>query len=489
MQKTSSNPLAETDNSMESDGKPNRKITRRTFAKTAVASSLVLPVLGTRVNAEPTVAGGATQYDGVTLSQSGYDYAPSVMYGDGSRIKAWWCGSNNGDAIFYSELSSSGWTSPERVLSPSDSGWDSVHVCDPTVVTGGFSADGQTWDYAMYFSGADNGVGTNTQIGVAFSNGGTSWQKYSGNPIVSPLDSPTDSYGAGMPTAYREPGTDSTVSLAFFDATDNAANHVVAATDGITFGSRTELTANPIDGTAIGDVAFFPDEDVWYVSTKNNNDQECYLYKTATSDLNSTWTECGRINSALTGNHDNHNPGWMRWPNGDLREEPATLTKYVYFGTGGDSPSTWDIGQATYKDGWEFDVDGNREGWESRNVSMDGGEPTDGTWKAVADQADPQWVSPDLAINADATTTVVVRMANQNEDTTGKIYFRTASEDYLSEDKSVTFEVDNNGAWTTYEVDVSTNANWTGTVTALRLDPIETGSGDPIGIDYVRLDH
>lgn len=445
--------------------------------------------------AAPVVNGGTTIHDGLTVERSGYDYAPSVMYGDGDNLQIWWCGPgskpNSGDSAYYSERTNTGWSNPAEVLTTGNgNAWDSEHVCDPSVIKGNFIVDGSTWAYALYYSATDDKFGSNTRIGAAFSNDGTNWQKYSNNPVVVPSVEPTDGYGAGMQTAYREPGTNANVVLAFFDSTSDPKNHYVESTDGVSFGSRTDLTANPSPHHAIGDIAYFPDEGVWYVCTKHNNDEECYLYKTSTSDLNSSWTEAGRINNVTTGNTHNHNPCWKRHPNGDLREEPTTRYKHVYFGTGTDDPNSWDIGNVRYLDGWEFDDDGNKEGWTSGNVSGDSNEPTNGTWEVTADQDDPHFDSPDqnFTINVDVASRVKIRMANQNDDTNGRLFFRTDWEDVLTLDKSVTFDVDTTGEWVLYDLDMSQNSNWTGMVTSLRLDPVQSGTGDPLAIDYLRVD-
>jgi hypothetical protein len=463
---------------------------RRGFLRLAGVASAVGGVsrLSGVAAADALVDGGAVRYVGEIVGTAGYDYAPTVMWGDGVTMKMWWCGTEGGgDVIYYSELDGGSWSSPVVVLTPSTSAWDEYHVCDPSVVEGDFTADGTSWSYAMYYAGADDAVGTDTHVGVAFSNDGTSWQKYSGNPLIHP-ETHDGGYGAGMPSAHRASGTDDTVRLAFFDASSDPNNHYVVADDAVSFGARTDLTATPV-AAAMGDIAYVPSEGVWYVCTKNNNDEECYLYKTATDDLNSTWTQAARVNAALTGNSHNHNPCWLRHPNGDLYRANGTRYNRVYFGTGTDDPNTWDVGEAIYMDGWEFDVDGNTEQWTSVNVSADGDEPTDGSWKCIADQDDPHWLSPDLAIHADATETVSILMSNQNDDTNGRIYFRTPSDDGYSQVQSVGFAVDNSGDWLTYDVDMSVNDGWDGMVTGLRVDPIETGSGDPLGVGHVRLDH
>ncbi|MCQ6559082.1 hypothetical protein [Paenibacillus mendelii] len=403
----------------------------------------------------------------------------------------WWCGqATGGDGIFYSRLTASGWTSPQLVLSASSSGWDSKHVCDPSVIKGSFSIGGTSYTYAMYYTATYDTVGYDSHIGVAFSNDGVNWTKYSGNPIIAPSSSAAPStlqYGAGMQTAYRASGTSANVTLAFFDSTSSGSRaYMVTSTNGVTFGSRTELP-NPIGDTAIGDIAYSPSENVWYIATKHNSDTESYVLKSSGSSLTSAWQEWGgRINNILTGNAKNHNPGFIRQPNGDIYTESGTQYKYVLFGTGGTSPSDWNIGQAIVTDGWLFDVNGNKQGWTTANVATDSG-PSGGLWVVTANALDPYWQSPPLSILSSNFSKVEINMANQNANTTGKVYFKTHTEDYYSESKSVSFTVSNSGGWDTYTVNLSANTKYTGMITGLRVDPIETGSNAPLGINYIKI--
>ncbi len=266
----------------------------RQFSRIVVATALLLSMV---LVDRPAAFATTFTYDGILFSHSNYDYAPSPMF-DGSTIKVWWCGYDatdpgNGDAIFYAEDSGSGWSAPRMVLTKSPTGWDSTHTCDPSVVKGSFSYNGASYTYAMYYSGTDQCC-ANTRIGVAFSNDGTTWVKDAANPIISPAGGTTTGYGAGMPTAYREDGTASSVYLAYWDSTvgSNGTNYVVHSTDGQTFSNRTTLP-NPLYWEQIGDIAYSPSEGKWYIATKHANDQIVYLYKTADANLTSTWSSFG----------------------------------------------------------------------------------------------------------------------------------------------------------------------------------------------------
>lgn len=410
--------------------KPTYMKTKSSFLLLYVLSVLTC-LIG--IGAYTSAFAGASTYSGITLSRTGYDYAPSVMYGDGPEIKMWWCGSGTiGDEIFYSRLTTSGWTQPQTVLKPSASGWDSQHVCDPSVVKGLFNIGGVNYTYAMYYTATYDTIGYDSHIGVAFSNNGTNWIKYAGNPIIAPARNASSQYGAGVPTAYRASGTNSNVTLVFFDTTGPANNvFKVESLNGVNFGARTQLP-NPFGGTAIGDIVFSPSEKSWYVTTNSTTSQEIYIFKTANSLLTGPWLEWGgRINNIVTANLKNHNPAFMRLPNGDIYIRPGTRYKFVYFGTGSSVASSWNIGEVKFMDGWFFDVNGNTEGWVASNVSYNFG-PSGGDWVVTAYGNDPWWLSPKISMQPVNFPKIEVIMANQNINTSGRIYFQTNAENFLA---------------------------------------------------------
>ncbi len=117
-----------------------------------------------------------------------YNYGPSVLWDDSAlRWKAWWCGARvntqgqsiGGDAIWYSESAdASTWSAAQMVLQPSASGWDSYHVCDPSVLRN-VKLAGVARPYVMYYTGADglSGGDNDGRIGVAWSTDGIAWTR------------------------------------------------------------------------------------------------------------------------------------------------------------------------------------------------------------------------------------------------------------------------------------------------------------------------
>jgi hypothetical protein len=95
----------------------------------------------------------------------------------------------------------------------------------------------------------------------------------------------------------------------------------------------------------MGDIALSTETDRWHFAMKSADDTSIQLYETETGHPNSTWNLYGEITSADTGNAQNHNPGWMRWPDGRLVIYPNNV-RFVYFGTGGTDFSSWELGRA-----------------------------------------------------------------------------------------------------------------------------------------------
>jgi surface antigen len=104
---------------------------------------------------------------------------------------------------------------------------------------------------------------------------------------------------------------------------------------------------------------------------------------------------------------------------------------------------------------------------------------------------EPYLLSPLLSLSADEYDSVEITMASHAADTAGKVYFTTASSPSFDEAKTVGFTTTNDGAWHVYTVDTRSRANWQGTVTRIRLDPVSAGNGDGsfdhVGIARIRF--
>lgn len=143
---------------------------------------------------------------------------------------------------------------------------------------------------------------------------------------------------------------------------------------------------------------------------------------------------------------------------------------------------------------WDFNTNGDFQSWEGINV--DGGFVQNGQFIINPSGADPHYKMNWIALNAATYKYVKTSFASNGLDSTGAIYFKTNSENFFSEDKKVTFTVNNcslcsNAPYYVYTQNMSANPKWTGVITGIRLDP--TGSGQPgtfndaLGIDYFHI--
>jgi len=139
---------------------------------------------------------------------------------------------------------------------------------------------------------------------------------------------------------------------------------------------------------------------------------------------------------------------------------------------------------------WEFNQDGDTEGWRFNNGIVD---PTvaQGALDFNVSGGDPWMVSQTVSIPAAENNVVVIRMKNGTANGAGRIYWATEQSPNLSQDKSKSFGLVTNapGSFTEYRVDMRGAAAWAGNITQLRVDPADNSKFDgPMSIDYIRFE-
>lgn len=266
-----------------------------------------------------------------------YNYCPSVIQdGETSRYIFYCANKDPGvirDHIYYRKGIYRDdkwvWSSPFIALSPSENGWDSIHVCDPDVVKGTFDYNGHIYTWAMFYLGCDTLDNTHNQIGVALAddlNG--PWIKWSGNPIVS---YPRDSWwGVGQPSIInldrkgkiilfytRGSSTGTTMHWRKYDLSNMNSPLIEGGgeipTDGLT----------EIDGSSVilhnGALAYDNiDYKLYLVRERHpfDNDDPSFIssqLQIAVTSINTiwnssgTWKVLGNISSSVSGKPRNHN--------------------------------------------------------------------------------------------------------------------------------------------------------------------------------------
>jgi len=251
----------------------------------------------------PILSPNNSAYDNQGVSQA-------KIYFDGTKYMMWYVGLANSMAhTLYAESQDGiNWSRPisSPVLSPGIAGtWDSWAVAPGPVIKDGetyrmyylgysnpndqfhiglaTSSDGKVWHkyptpvlvgssnwerqisphsilkidsvYYLYYIGRSQT--TQDRIGVAFSNDGISWSKYSGNPIVIPTQS-WEVSGVSWPSVIYENGIFKMVYMKISSVTN--AFGMATSTDGKTW---TKLSNNPIfraqntyNGWAYNDISY-----------------------------------------------------------------------------------------------------------------------------------------------------------------------------------------------------------------------------------------
>ncbi|RKX45478.1 MAG: hypothetical protein DRP64_04660, partial [Verrucomicrobia bacterium] len=135
---------------------------------------------------------------------------------------------------------------------------------------------------------------------------------------------------------------------------------------------------------------------------------------------------------------------------------------------------------------YEFNIDGESDGWGFSNmVEVGSGGALDGKWMLAVPGADPQLIGPEMHLGTDRYKQVVVCMANMGNpagNSTAQLFWRRSGDAGFSESRSVAMPVSNSGTYDKYTFDMDSNPEWNGEIVQLRLDPIVSGDGQPIGV-------
>ena len=97
---------------------------------------------------------------------------------------------------------------------------------------------------------------------------------------------------------------------------------------------------------------------------------------------------------------------------------------------------------------------------------------------------DPRISSPSINISMDSYGIVEIRMSSICSNKQGYVYFRKSG---WSESSKVSFST--SSSWNTYQVDMTNNSYWDGSITAIRIDYASTGdSGECLAaFDWIRI--
>jgi hypothetical protein len=269
-----------------------------------------------------------------------YAYAPSAIEA-GSTLRFWTCHNSQSDIvhddIFYTKIVSGTKTVDQSVLTAGASGWDSFHVCDPSVIKVNAKIGSTNYSYAMFYLGNDVNASAHNQIGVAYATSIEGpWVKVA-SPVVAFPCGLSSEWGVGQPSATTIDPAQGTAMLfwtegcgsttrtmrAQFDLDGASGPAMVGTALAVTNSGLTSLTggADYLNGA---DFAYDASRDRFYAV------REMHPYPTTNPTYigsaqqvvsiaganiwggGGSWTVEGEIGPALTGYARNHNAGIIR---------------------------------------------------------------------------------------------------------------------------------------------------------------------------------
>jgi hypothetical protein len=289
----------------------------------------------------PTAAPPATIPDRY-VGQDIYTYAPSVIVTGLDRF-TFTC-SNSGrhgivDVIRLTHTRNDTVISDKPVMSPRPGMWDSVHVCDPTVIAGEWPHAGRVYRWAMYYLGTadpSNG-GQHNQVGVAYSNDLEMWVRPIG-PLIA-MNPGDPAWGVGQPSATAVNPT--TTLLTYSRGASVRAVTITHTPTGTTVSPERLLpVVNPAYALHNADIAYDPHSDkVWIVAPNAHGTNRAPTFiapqlvvASAPASIlwtgQGTWTVHTTIDQTDTGHAKNDNAGWTRDAYGGLAERSVWVTAF-----------------------------------------------------------------------------------------------------------------------------------------------------------------
>lgn len=130
---------------------------------------------------------------------------------------------------------------------------------------------------------------------------------------------------------------------------------------------------------------------------------------------------------------------------------------------------------------WQWKTAGDLQGWKSFNFDHYAAE--DGVFRGLT-KYDSQMLSPVLNLDAAQWTDVEFRLKS-NVGGNGEIFFRHDGEG-MSDKREINFSISGDNQFHTYRVNLSSHAQWKGTVTQIRFDPLDPASAQ-IEVQYLRF--
>lgn len=283
---------------------------------------------GNKVNKEVTSTAEKENQEAANNESTIYKYCPSSI---------------NGNVLYCSNLATPGEVKDGicingyRVLAPTSGSWDSVQVCDPSVVQGQYTYNGSTYQYLMAYLGCSTYDCTNNEIGFAVSNDLCNWNK------VGKVVSSCGGWGVGQPSLVVKNGT---TFLFYTQGTPTLTSTLcrqLNSNDLSSVNLSEPVTVRNMAGDFISNADFAVSGDELYMTCDthvnymfpagalSNISQTQSVYVTSwNGDLGTlqsvSWNRVAAIGPGNTGHNRNHNGCFIRDGAGNLAERAILVS-------------------------------------------------------------------------------------------------------------------------------------------------------------------
>jgi hypothetical protein len=116
----------------------------------------------------------------------------------------------------------------------------------------------------------------------------------------------------------------------------------------------------------------------------------------------------------------------------------------------------------------------------------DRGCPANGCWRLKVEKDDPHLIGPEACWDAKEAPKVFIRAAYRTQNRKAELFWETADKPGFRPEQSVRFTITPDGAFRTYEVDMSACPTYRGKIRRLRFDPVEAGrAGETVDVAFI----
>jgi hypothetical protein len=127
----------------------------------------------------------------------------------------------------------------------------------------------------------------------------------------------------------------------------------------------------------------------------------------------------------------------------------------------------------------------DRQHWFYDNCH-DAGWPIQGFVRVIMEQPDPKMMGPEQWWSAADAPKLYIRAAYHTKPGKAELYWRVVDQEGTSPKRMISFPVNPDGQYHTYEVNLASVPTYQGTITGLRFDPIPNGSpGEYVDVAYI----